>query len=201
MTVRALPNRTPHLLETHWRLPGKNRRHAELWPQAAIDRRVPTRACPGCCWQKALTRSQPETTYCVIDERRGKGACNSPLRITIKYDTFGLVLRVHECLTADGRNPFREWLVTLDVAVRARVQARVLRFELGNLGDNKNVGGGVWEARLTLGPGYRLYFGKDGETVVVLLLGGAKGRQRRDIQRAQAFWHDYQDRKRHGKTK
>jgi putative addiction module killer protein len=78
------------------------------------------------------------------------------------------------------------------------VQARVLRFELGNLGDSKSVGAGVWEARLTFGPGYRLYFGKDGETVVVLLLGGAKGSQRRDIRRAQDFWRDYRDGKRHG---
>jgi putative addiction module killer protein len=111
------------------------------------------------------------------------------------------VLIVREYLTRDGRNPFREWLVTLDVAVRARAQARVLRFEVGNLGDHKSVGAGVWEARLAFGPGYRIYFGKDGNSIIVLLLGGAKASQERDIRRAQEFWHDYVEAKRHGKTK
>lgn len=110
-------------------------------------------------------------------------------------------MTVRECLTPDGRNPFREWLGSLDRAVRARVQARVLRFELGNLGDHKGVGAGVWEARLTLGPGYRIYFGKDGESVILLLLGGTKASQRRDIRRAQGFWRDYLEAKRHGKAK
>jgi putative addiction module killer protein len=110
------------------------------------------------------------------------------------------VLIVREYLTADGRNPFREWLGTLDLAVRARVQARVLRFELGNLGDHKGIGAGVWEGRLAFGPGYRIYFGRDGESII-LLLGGAKASQGRDIRRAQGFWRDYLEAKRHGKTK
>jgi putative addiction module killer protein len=111
------------------------------------------------------------------------------------------VVIVREYLTGDGWNPFREWLGTLDVAVRARVQARVLRFELGNVGDHKSVGAGVWEARLAFGPGYRIYFGKDGESVILLLLGGSKASQARDIQRAHGFWRDYLEAKRHGKTK
>ena len=111
------------------------------------------------------------------------------------------MLTVRDYLTGDGRNPFREWLGTLDVAVRARVQGRVLRFELGNLGDHKNVGAGVWEARLAFGPGYRIYFGKDSESIIILLLGGAKASQARDITRAQGFWRDYLEAKRHGKTK
>jgi putative addiction module killer protein len=111
------------------------------------------------------------------------------------------VLTVREYLTDDGRNPFRDWLGTLDVAVRARVQARVLRFELGNLGDHKSVGAGVWEARLAFGPGYRIYFGKDGEWTIVLLVAGSKASQGRDIRRAQGFWRDYLEAKRNGKTK
>ena len=75
---------------------------------------------------------------------------------------------VREYLTADGRNPYREWLDTLDVTPRARIQARVLRFSTGNLGDHKSVGGGVWEARVMFGPGYRIYFGKDGAQLVLL---------------------------------
>lgn len=108
---------------------------------------------------------------------------------------------IREYLTPDGQNPFRAWLNTLDIAVKARIQARLLRFELGNLGDHKTVGGGVWEARLTFGPGYRIYFGKDGNSIIVLLLGGDKAFQRRDIQRSQAFWADYLETKRDGKTK
>jgi putative component of toxin-antitoxin plasmid stabilization module len=59
------------------------------------------------------------------------------------------MLIVREYLDESGRSPFREWLTSLDQASRARVQARVLRLELGNLGDHKQIGGGVWEARLT----------------------------------------------------
>jgi putative addiction module killer protein len=91
-----------------------------------------------------------------------------------------MALTVREYLTADGKNPFREWLGSLTKAVRARIQARVLRFELGNLGDHKSLGEGVWEARVMFGPGYRIYFGKDGDSIVVLLVGGDKGSQAKD---------------------
>jgi putative addiction module killer protein len=109
-------------------------------------------------------------------------------------------LVVRECLTADGRSPYREWLDTLDMSVRARIQARILRFELGNLGDYKAVGAGVLEARLAHGPGYRVYFGMHGRTVVILLLGGDKGSQAGDIRRAQRLWGDYLEAVRHGKA-
>ena len=87
-----------------------------------------------------------------------------------------MALTVREYLTADGKNPFREWLGSLTKAVGARIQARVLRFELGNLGDHKSVGEGVWEARVMFGPGYRIYFGKDGR-----LDHRAAGRRRQGI--------------------
>ena len=112
-----------------------------------------------------------------------------------------MTLRVREYLTAEGKNPFRQWLGTLDTPTRARIQARVLRFELGNLGDHKSVGAGVWEARLVFGPGYRIYFGKHGRSVVVLLAGGAKGSQQRDIRRARASWTDYLEATHHAPTK
>lgn len=111
-----------------------------------------------------------------------------------------MALTVREYVTADGRAPFREWLDTLAVAVQARIQARVVRFELGNLGDCKSVGHGVWEARVMAGPGYRVYFGRDGESIILLLTGGDKGSQRRDILRARRMWDDYQEAKRHGKA-
>lgn len=109
-------------------------------------------------------------------------------------------LAVREYLTADGRNPFRDWLSILDGAVRARVQARVLRFEMGNLGDHKSVGHGVLEARLAFGPGYRIYFALHGATVVLLLLGGDKGSQVKDIRTARQYWADFQEAVQHGKT-
>jgi putative addiction module killer protein len=71
------------------------------------------------------------------------------------------------------------------------VQARILRFETGNLGDHKDVGAGVLEARLDFGPGYRVYFGRKGRELVLLLLGGDKGSQKKDIKRAQEFWSRY----------
>ena len=111
-----------------------------------------------------------------------------------------MALTVREYLTAEGKSPFRQWLNSLTKAVKARIQARVLRFELGNLGDHRSVGKGAWEARVMFGPGYRIYFGKDGETIIVLLLGGDKSSQAKDIARAQAFWRDYLETKRHGKT-
>lgn len=82
-------------------------------------------------------------------------------------------------------------MTELDKATRARVQARILRFEMGNLGDHKDVGAGVLEARLDFGPGYRVYFGLKGRELVLLLLGGDKGSQKRDIKRAQEFWSRY----------
>jgi len=110
-------------------------------------------------------------------------------------------LTVREYLTAAGESPYRDWLQSLTRAVAARIQARVLRFESGNVGDHKSVGSGVWEARVMCGPGYRIYFGKDGGSIIVLLLGGDKKSQTKDIRRAQEHWDDYLGAKRHGKTK
>jgi putative addiction module killer protein len=100
-------------------------------------------------------------------------------------------LSVRQYETADGRIPFRDWLATLDRTARARIQARVLRFETGNLGDHRSVGGGVQEARVMFGAGYRIYFGQDGTSLVLLLIGGTKAAQARDIRRARELWRDY----------
>ena len=105
---------------------------------------------------------------------------------------------VREYIDDGGRIPFREWLGELDTVTRARVQARVLRFEVGNLGDHKDVGGGVWEARLDFGPGYRLYFGRKGRELVLLLTGGDKKSQKSDIRRAKELWTDYLKEQRNG---
>jgi putative addiction module killer protein len=100
-------------------------------------------------------------------------------------------LIIREYISADGRNYFREWLDSLAILVKARIQARVLRFEAGNLGDHKSVAGGVWEARMMFGPGYRIYFGKEARSIILLLLGGDKSSQAGDIRKAQQLWKEY----------
>ena len=92
----------------------------------------------------------------------------------------------------DGRVPFEEWLDDLkDKRAVARVLARLARVRLGNLGDCKPVGEGVSELRVDYGPGYRVYFGQKGRTLVVLLCGGDKRTQDRDIRLARQFWQEF----------
>ena len=105
--------------------------------------------------------------------------------------------RLREYLGENGKNPFREWLECLTPTVAARIQARIFRLEQGNLGDFKAVGHGVCELRLAFGPGYRVYFGFDGKEVIILLAGGDKASQRRDIITARRYWLDYQSRRSH----
>ncbi len=101
---------------------------------------------------------------------------------------------VREYLRSDGSCPFREWMDELPVPVRARISARLVRFEGGNLGDSKALGAGLWEARFVFGPGYRVYFGLQDGRLVILLAGGDKGSQRRDIARARDLLTDYMER-------
>ena len=96
----------------------------------------------------------------------------------------------------DGKVPFEDWLDDLnDNRAVARVLARLARVRQGNLGDCKSVGQGVSELRVDCGPGYRVYFGQKGHTLVVLLCGGNKRTQQRDIRLAKEFWKDYNERK------
>ena len=99
--------------------------------------------------------------------------------------------------TRSGNAPFEEWLEDLrDQKARAKIRIRLDRLESsGHTGDCEPVGGGVHELRIHLGPGYRVYFGKDQEMLVVLLLGGDKGAQDRDIKKAIDYWEDYKIRK------
>ena len=80
--------------------------------------------------------------------------------------------------------------------MRARVQTRLDRVELGNFGDYRAVGAGVFELRIHHGPGYRVYYGRDGDELVILLAGGAKKRQQRDIGGAVENWNAYRREKR-----
>jgi putative addiction module killer protein len=100
-----------------------------------------------------------------------------------------------ECVDARGISPFAEWRERLDPTTRARVTIAVFRLQSGNLSAVKGVGAGVFELRLDFGPGYRVYFGKDGEQLIVLLGGGSKKRQQTDIEAAQALWQHYKQNK------
>ena len=106
------------------------------------------------------------------------------------------MIEVREYIDPKGRIPYRDWLVKLDAGTIARVIASVLRMEGGNFSAAKAVGSGVLELRLDFGPGYRVYFGKDGEQLVILLAGGSKKRQQADIEDAKALWAEYKRRKR-----
>lgn len=93
---------------------------------------------------------------------------------------------------AEGKDVFGEWLDGLmDVSGRVAILKRIDRVEEGNFGDHRWVGGGVWEIRVDYGPGYRVYYGEDGPRIVLLLCGGDKGTQRRDIRKARELWAEY----------
>jgi putative addiction module killer protein len=97
---------------------------------------------------------------------------------------------------ADGSLPYQEWLDSLrDYRAKQKVQVRIDRVQAGNFGDARSVGAGVMELRINYGPGYRVYFARDGNTVVLLLCGGDKSTQDEDIQTSKTFWEDFQQRK------
>jgi len=95
----------------------------------------------------------------------------------------------------DGSEPFTEWLATIrDKVAIARIRVRLRQVEAGNLGDCDSVGEGVIEIRIHVGAGYRVYFGRHGKACVLLLCGGDKSSQARDIKRAKALWLEWKQR-------
>jgi putative addiction module killer protein len=100
--------------------------------------------------------------------------------------------QVTDYLTEDGRDPLKEWLVSLaDRQARARVLVRVQRMAAGNFGDCKPVADGVWELRIDYGPGYRVYYARVGAELLLLLIGGDKRKQQADINSAVAYLNDW----------
>lgn len=96
---------------------------------------------------------------------------------------------------SDGSQPVNEWLDNLsDTRAVARISARIVRLELGNPGDYKSIGGGLYELRVDYGPGYRVYFAVSGLTIVLLLCGGTKKTQQADIDTAEDYWASYKKR-------
>ncbi len=91
-----------------------------------------------------------------------------------------------------GKEPFTLWLKALrDPKTRRRILQRIARLQSGNYGDFKSLKDSVFELRLSFGSGYRVYFGEDGDTVVVLLSGGDKSTQSKDIETAKRYWKEY----------
>lgn len=100
-------------------------------------------------------------------------------------------------LTASNKKPFKEWMDGLDSVTRAKIRIRLDRVRLGNLGKNRPVGEGVFELKIDYGPGYRAYYALSGKTVVLLLLGGDKSTQEKDISKARAYWEEFKKRGNH----
>ena len=103
---------------------------------------------------------------------------------------------VKEYLDAKGNSPYAKWFDHLSVIAAVKVATAIHRMEQGNFSNVKGVGAGVYECRIAFGTGYRIYFGKDGDRLVILLAGGARKRQDVDITAAKAHWRDYKRRKR-----
>ncbi len=106
------------------------------------------------------------------------------------------VFEVAEYLDYRDRSPFGTWFASLNPQAAAKIVTGLTRIQMGNLSNVKAVGGGVLEYRIDFGPGYRIYFGRDGERLVILLGGGTKQRQQTDIAAAYLNWQDYKRRKR-----
>lgn len=106
------------------------------------------------------------------------------------------MIEIRQYVDRQGRNPFERWFERLDNGNQARIAVALDRLERGNSSAAKPVGSGIHELRLDFGPGYRIYFGWDGERLVILLGGGSKRRQQADIAAAQALWQEYKERKR-----
>lgn len=107
--------------------------------------------------------------------------------------------QVRQYETEDGQVPFQRWFSSLGSKAALKVRTAVAQMEVGNLGDHKSVGGGVWERRINFEKGYRVYFAKDGDELIILFCGGIKARQQSDIDSAKGYWSAYKNRKKQEK--
>jgi putative addiction module killer protein len=106
------------------------------------------------------------------------------------------VITIREYIDPDGRSPYAKWFNLLNAPAAAKIATAIVRMEQGNFSNSKGIGEGVFECRSDFGPGYRIYFGKDGDILVILLGGGTKKRQQKDIVSAKRLWKEYKRRKR-----
>ena len=106
-----------------------------------------------------------------------------------------MAFRIIEYLDQRGRSPFAAWFEGLSAEAAARITTALYQIAAGNWGNTKGVGGGVFERKIDFGPGYRIYFGKEVESLVILLGGSTKQRQQQAIESARERWLDYRRRK------
>lgn len=107
-----------------------------------------------------------------------------------------IMIRIKQYIDVDGISPFDRWFLDLNSEAAAKVTKAIYKLELGNFSTVEGVGSGVYEQKIDFGPGYRVYFGKDGDEIIILLCGGTKKRQSNDIAAAKEYWQDYKKRKR-----
>lgn len=109
-------------------------------------------------------------------------------------DLRGQILKIYR--DESGKEPFIKWLESInDIKIRARIKNRLRRIELGNFGDYKLVGQGIFELRLCFGSGYRIYCGNVGNEIILLLCGGDKSSQVKDIKKAKKYWQNFKNSK------
>ena len=106
------------------------------------------------------------------------------------------MIEIREYVDTKGRSPYASWFSRLNAQAAAKTATVLVRMEWETLSNVKSVGAGVLECRIDFGPGYRVYFGKDGDALIILLGGGTKKRQQQDIETARILWQEYKRRKR-----
>ena len=106
------------------------------------------------------------------------------------------MVEIRYYVASGNTEPFANWFAELDPIASAKVSRAIARMQQGNFSNAKSAGEGVFEYKIDFGPGYRVYYGRDGDKIVILLTGGTKKRQQRDIDAAQDYWRDYKHSKR-----
>ena len=106
------------------------------------------------------------------------------------------MITIREYISPEGHSAYAKWFNRLNAPAAAKVATALVRMEQGNFSTAKGIGDGVLECRIDFGPGYRIYFGRDGNALVILLGGGTKKRQQKDIENAKNLWKEYKRRKR-----
>jgi len=117
------------------------------------------------------------------------------IKLLLKYIVMlmsEIIIKILE--PTEATSPFEKWYNSIkDKSIRRRILVRIKRLELGNFGDWKKLGEGVFELRMTFGSGYRVYFGRQGNEVIIILGGGDKSTQAQDITNAKALWREYKN--------
>lgn len=109
-----------------------------------------------------------------------------------------MINTINEYTDEQGKSPYADWLLGLrDARAKAKIIMQVDKMELGLFGDVEPIGEGLSELRIHYGPGYRVYYGKEGQQVFLLLCGGDKSTQAKDIKKAKEYWKDYKRRQQH----